>query len=188
MGPNGTIIQNVGQFTGYGNTALFGSVATNFQAIMEMISNVNSNYNAMVAEVLNRSLKSVQFDANYTWSHSSRLRPECNYNHRRAGNNWYDPYSNPRLNYGDSSWNTPDRFVAYALYNFPNLHTNSFAQVLTNDWSLNDSFQMPTACPILSASAVSSAPAFSATGTAPRARPSIPADRSEHRALPAACS
>ncbi|MFZ1938201.1 MAG: TonB-dependent receptor domain-containing protein [Terracidiphilus sp.] len=146
LGPNGTIIQNVGQYSSYGNTALFGSVATNFQAIMEMISNVNSNYNGMVAEVLNNSLKSVQFDANYTWSHSLDFSQNANTT-TTAGNNWYDPYKNPRLNYGDSSWNTPGRFVAYALYNVPSLHTDSFIKYLTNDWTLIDSFQMQTGLP-----------------------------------------
>ena len=42
----------------------------NFQAITELISNINSNYNAMVLEILNRSLHSIQFDVNYTWSHA----------------------------------------------------------------------------------------------------------------------
>ncbi len=146
LGPNGTVIQNVGQFTGYGNTALFGSVATNFQAIMEMTSNVNSNYNAFVAEVLNHSLKSVQFDVNYTWSHSLDFGQNANTT-TVAGNAWYDPYNNPRTNYGDSSWNTPDRFVAYAIYNFPNLHSNSFIKYLTNDWNVDDSFQMQSGLP-----------------------------------------
>jgi hypothetical protein len=146
LGPNGTIIPNVGQFTGYGNTALFGSVASNFQAIEEMISNVNSNYNALVAEVLNNSLKSIQFDVNYTWSHSLDFSQNANTT-TLAGNNWYDPYNNPRVNYGDSSWNTPGRFIAYALYNVPNFHTNSFVKYLTNDWMVDDSFQMTSGLP-----------------------------------------
>jgi hypothetical protein len=146
LGVNGTVIKNVGQYTGYGNTALFGSVANNFQAIMEMISNVNSNYNAMVAEVQNHSLKSVQFDVNYTWSHSLDFAQNANTT-TVGGNNWYDPYNNPRINYGNSSWNTPGRFVAYALYNVPNLHTNSFIKYLTNDWMIDDSFQMQSGLP-----------------------------------------
>jgi hypothetical protein len=146
LGPNGTIIKNVGQYNGYGNTALFGSVASNFQAISEMISNVNSNYNALVAEVQNNSLKSVQFDMNYTWSHALDFSQNANTT-TTAGNNWYDPYGNPRANYGDSTWNTPNRFVAYVLYNAPNLHTTSFVKYLTNDWSVNDSFQMSNGLP-----------------------------------------
>jgi hypothetical protein len=146
LGPNGTVIPNVGQYTGYGNTARFGSVANNFQAIMEMISNVNSNYNAMVAEVLNRSLKSVQFDVNYTWSHSLDFSQNANTT-TVGGNNWYDPYNNPRANYGNSSWNTPNRFIATASYNVPNLKTNSFVKYVTNDWTVDDSFQMANGLP-----------------------------------------
>ncbi len=146
LGPNGTVIANVGQYTGYGNTALFGSAANGFQAIQEMISNINSNYNGLVAEVLNRSLKSVQFDVNYTWSHSLDFGQNAGTT-TVGSNDWYDPYKNPRVNYGDSPWNTPNRFVAYATYNVPNLHTNSFVKYVTNDWSLDDSFQMGNGLP-----------------------------------------
>jgi len=143
--PNGATYQ-VPQFTGYGNTALFGSVANNFQNITEMISNINSNYNAMVAEILNRSLKNVQFDANYTWSHALDFAQNAN-STSTATNNWYDPYNNPRINYGNSAWNVPNRFVAYALYNFPNLHNSNPLKWVANDWSLNDSFQMQNGLP-----------------------------------------
>ncbi|MGA2890557.1 MAG: carboxypeptidase regulatory-like domain-containing protein [Terracidiphilus sp.] len=147
LGPNGTTY-TVPTFTGYGNTALFGSVANNFQAITEMISNVNSNYNAAVAEVLNRSLRSIQFDASYTWSHALDFAQNA-VTSNTAFNEWYNPYSNARVNYGDSSYNVPNRFAGYALYNFPNLHSNNlaWAKYVTNDWSLDDSFQMQNGLP-----------------------------------------
>jgi hypothetical protein len=144
LGPNGSTV-TVPVYTGYGNTALLGSGATSFQGISELISNVNSSYNALVGEVLNRSLKSIQFDANYTWSHS--LDFAQNANTQGAAESWYDPYLNPRVNYGNSTWNIPNRFVAYALYNFPNLHSANWVKYLTNDWSLNDSFQMQNGLP-----------------------------------------
>lgn len=145
LGPNGKTYQ-VPQYTSYGNAALFGSVASNFQNITEMTSNINSNYNAFVAEVLNRSLKSVEFDFNYTWSHSLDFAQVADTT-SVATNNWYDPYSSPRVNYGDSSWNTPDRFTAYAMYNVPNLHTSSFVKYLTNDWNVDDSITMGSGLP-----------------------------------------
>jgi outer membrane receptor protein involved in Fe transport len=132
-------------YTGYGNTNLFGANAANFQGITEEIGNINSNYNAGVVEVLNRSLRSIQFDINYTWSHAMDFAQ--NANTTGATNNWYDPYSNPRINYGDSSYNVPNRVVAYALYNLPNLPTTSWVKYLTNDWSVNDSFQMQNGLP-----------------------------------------
>jgi outer membrane receptor protein involved in Fe transport len=145
LGPTGTTYQ-VPQFSGYGNTALFGSVATNFQVITEMTSNINSNYNALVAEVQNHTLHSIQFDANYTWSHSLDFGQNANTTSTTV-NDWYDPYNNPRINYGDSNWNTPDRFVAYALYSAPGLHTNNLLKYVTNGWNLSDSFQISSGLP-----------------------------------------
>jgi hypothetical protein len=132
-------------YIGYGNTALFGTNAANFQAITEEIGNINSSYNAMVIEILNRTLHSIQFDASYTWSHA--LDFAQNANTTGATNNWYDPFANPRANYGNSSYNVPNRFVAYALYNFPNLHSTNWVKYLANDWSINDSFQMQNGLP-----------------------------------------
>jgi hypothetical protein len=132
-------------YTSYGNTALFGTNAANFQAISELTSNINSNYNAGVVEVLNRSLHLIQFDASYTWSHALDFAQQAGTT--TTTNNWYDPYSNPRINYGDSSYNVPNRFVAYALYNFPNIHSSNWVKYLVNDWSLNDSFQTQNGLP-----------------------------------------
>jgi Carboxypeptidase regulatory-like domain len=142
--PNGTQYV-VPTYTAYGNTALFGTAATSFTTITEVASNVNSNYNAMVFEVLNRSLKSVQFDFNYTWSHS--LDFAQNATTTTAANNWYDPFSSPRANYGNSQWDIPNRLVGYTLYKLPNVHTSSFLKYLSNDWSFDDSFQIQDGLP-----------------------------------------
>jgi hypothetical protein len=142
--PNGATY-TVPTYTAYGNTAIFGANAANFQAINELISNVNSNYNAMVLEILNRSIHSIQFDVNYTWSHALDFAQQANTTN--FGNNWYDPYTNPRINYGDSAYNVPNRAVAYMLYNFPNAKTTSWVKYLANDWSMNDSFQFQNGLP-----------------------------------------
>lgn len=145
LGANGTTYQ-VPQFSSYGNTALFGSVAKNFQVITEMISNVNSNYNAVVAEVQNRSLHGIQFDANYTFAHALDFAQNAN-TASTATNAWFNPYADARVNYGNSSYNVPNRFVAYALYKAPNLSTNSALRWITNGWSIDDSFQMQNGLP-----------------------------------------
>ncbi len=144
LGANGSTI-NVPVYTGYGNTTLLGPNAVNFQAITEMISNVNSNYNALAAEILNRTLKSITFDANYTWSHA--LDFAQNSSTQTSAEAWYDPYLNPRANYGNSTWNVPNRFVGYALYSFPNLHGSNPLKWIANDWSLDDSFTMQNGLP-----------------------------------------
>jgi len=158
LGPTGTTI-SVPVYTSYGNTGLFGANAANFQAISEFTSNVNSNYNALVGEILNHTLRNITFDANYTWSHS--LDFAQNSYTQGAAEAWYDPYSNPRLNYGDSTWNIPNRFVAYAVYNFPNLHGANPLKWIVNDWSLSDSFQMQNGLPLTAGTSSSPSGAIS---------------------------
>jgi outer membrane receptor protein involved in Fe transport len=144
-GPLGQTTIPVQTFTKYGNVGLLGPSAVNFQAITEYLSNINSSYNAFTVEVQNRSLRSVQFDLNYTWAHSLDFYQNAS----TAGNtdNWYDPYANARANYGNSSFNIPNRLTGYVLYNLPNLKSHSGWSYLTKDWSLNDTFQGQTTLP-----------------------------------------
>jgi hypothetical protein len=147
LGANGTTL-TVPVYTKYGNAALFGTGAGNFSTITEFVSNVNSNYNAMVAEVVNRSLKKVTFNANYTWSHALDFMQ--NANTQGTANSWYDPFGNPRVNYGTSGYNVPNRFVAYVLYKLPGVNPNNPLKWVTNGWSINDSFQMQNGLPFTS--------------------------------------
>jgi hypothetical protein len=155
LGANGSTI-SVPVFTGYGNTSNpelnvlngSGSAASGYQEIGELISNINSNYNALVVEILNRSLHSLQFDANYTWSHALDYSQNADVDTTGAYNgNWYNPYGNARVNYGNSSWDVPNRFVAYALYNFPGVKSSNPLKWVVNGWSINDSFQMQNGLP-----------------------------------------
>jgi hypothetical protein len=121
-------------------------INTSYQAITDVISNINSNYNAMVVEVQNRSLKMVQFDAHYTWAHA--LDYNQNANTTTATTNWLDPYANALTNYGNSSFNIPDHFSAYVLFNLPNaVKEGNWAGYLVNGWSLNDSFSAGSGLP-----------------------------------------
>jgi len=140
----GTTI-NVPTYVGYGNTAMFGAVASKFQAITEAVSNVNSSYNALVGEVKTRNLYGVEMDASYTWAHA--LDYSQNALTQGSGNDVYDPYGNARANYGNSNYNVPNRFVAYALYHFPNMHGSHWAKYAANDWTFSDDFQMQNGLP-----------------------------------------
>jgi hypothetical protein len=142
--PNGTQYV-VPTYTKYGNTALFGSVATNFQNITEVVSNVNSSYNGLVAEVQNRSIHNLQFDFNYTWSHALDFAQSATTTN--SANSWYDPYSNARANYGNSNYNVPNRFVGYALYTFPSIHSTAWYTYASNGWSIDTSFQAQSGLP-----------------------------------------
>ncbi len=144
-GPLTTGVHVVPTYTKYGNTALLGPSATSFTSITEYTSNVNSAYNALSAEIQNRSFKSLQFDVNYTWAHAL----DYSQNASTAGNvnGWYDPYTNPRVNYGNSSFDIPNRIVAYALYNLPGIGTGTPWKYAVNDWSLDTSFQAQNGLP-----------------------------------------
>jgi hypothetical protein len=141
---NGTVLQ-IPTYTAYGNTALLGASATNFQAITEYTSNVNSSYNALVVEFQNRSLHSLQFDVNYTWAHSL----DFSQNASTAGNTmaWYDPYQNPRVNYGNSSWDIKNRLVAYAVYSLPDFNVGHALRYVTNGWKIDSTYQIQTGLP-----------------------------------------
>jgi hypothetical protein len=141
---DGTTI-TVPTYVGYGNTALFGTLASKFQAITEAVSNINSSYNALVGEVKTRNFHGLETDASYTWSHA--LDYSQNALTQGGGNNVYDPYGPLRTNYGNSNYNVPNRFVWYAMYHFPDVHSGEWYKYLTNRWSLNNTFQMQNGLP-----------------------------------------
>jgi hypothetical protein len=114
--------------------------------ITGVYSNITSNYNGLVAEIQNRSLKSVQFDANYTWAHA--LDYNQNATTTTSTNSWLDPYAAAISNYGNSIYNIPDRFIAYALYDLPNgARKGSALSYLLNGWALDDSFSAGSGLP-----------------------------------------
>ncbi len=116
-----------------------------FSSITEVISNINSNYHGLVAEIQNRSIHGLTFDANYTWSHA--LDFNQNASSTTSADNWLDPYGPARSNYGISQFNVGNRFVGYVLYNIPGTHDKNLAGILTNGWSINDTFQMQNGLP-----------------------------------------
>jgi len=140
-GPLGTATIPVKVFTSYNTTG------TSFGAITDVISNINSNYNALVGEIQNHSMKSIQFDVNYTWSHS--LDFNQNATTTTSTTNWLDPYANPRSNYGNGSYNVPNRLVAWAVYNLPNFaKSKNWASYITNGWSVDNSFSAQSGLPL----------------------------------------
>ena len=115
-----------------------------YGSVSEVVSNINSSYNALVAEIQNRGNRYVQFDVNYTWSHA--LDYNQNESTSPSANNWFDPWANPRANYGNSSFNIPNRLVAWALLNYPGTATN-WVKYLSNGWHLNPIVQAQNGLP-----------------------------------------
>jgi len=140
-----------------------GFLNTKFGAVNELFSNINSSYHAMVAEVVNKTSKRVQYDVNYTWSHA--LDNNQNESTTTLGNGAFDPYNidgyTKGANYGNSSFNVPSRLVAWALINSPEFQTNGWAKWLVNDWSMNPVYQAQTGLPY-SATIGNGSPSYSA--------------------------
>ena len=135
VAPGSTYV--VPTFTGYSNA--------NFNAISEVISNINASYNSLTAEIQNRGIHGVQFDANYTWSHALDFNQNAT-----AGigtNTWLNPYGSQRQNYGVSQFNVGNRFVGYVLYTIPGVASANKLKYLTNDWSFSNTFQMQNGLP-----------------------------------------
>jgi len=137
---NGTVF-NIPTYTGYINSA--------FGAVNEAFSNVSSNYEAGVIEIENKTSTHFQYDVNYT--HSKALDYNQTANTNNLSNNWIDPYNIDGFkrggNYGNSQWNVPNRLVAWALFNSPNIQKAGWAKLLLNDWSLAPLFQAQNGLP-----------------------------------------
>lgn len=119
-------------------------INTHYGNITEVASNINSNYQAMIAELQNRGNKYAQFDINYTWSHA--LDYNQNQSTSPSTNNWYDPNGNARANYGNSNYNVPNRFVAWALLNYPG-NAQDWKKYFINGWHLNPVIQAQNGLP-----------------------------------------
>ena len=153
LNPATTLNQNVtfsggplaGQTT---STTLFTSFAnTSYQGITDLVSNINSSYNAMSAELQNRTLKLMEFDLNYTWSHALDFAQNASTGTSTEG--WLNPYAAARTNYGNANNNVPNRLAGYVLFHVPNYFANkkSIGAYLANGWSINDSFQFQNGLP-----------------------------------------
>ena len=124
-------------------------INTNFGAVNELMSNINSNYNALVGEIENKTSKYVQYDVNYTWSHALDFNQNASTTTLSSG--MFDPYNignYPKgANYGNSIYNIPNRLVAWAMINSPNVKTNNWVKWIANDWNLNPEFQAQNGLP-----------------------------------------
>lgn len=118
-----------------------------FGNISELISNITSNYGALVLEIQNHSIHNLSFDANYTWSHALDYNQNATTTASGSSNSWLNPYAGARQNYGVSQFNIGNRFVGWVLYKFPSVSEGSMLKYLANGWSIDDSFQIQNGLP-----------------------------------------
>ena len=114
-----------------------------YGAITDVVSNVNSSYNALVAQIQHRFSHHVQFQGSYTWSH------ELDYNENNttfsSPSSILDP-RNFRLEYGNGEQNIPNRFIATAIIDSP-WEAHDWRRYLLNDYQLAPSFSAQNGAP-----------------------------------------
>jgi Carboxypeptidase regulatory-like domain/TonB-dependent Receptor Plug Domain len=120
----------------------FGYINPAFNAVTDVLSNINSSYNALVVEVVNHTFRYADFDANYTWSHT--LDQNQNESTQASTNQLLDPYGDQT--YANSSFNVPNRFVAYATLKYPR-HFTGYRSSLLDGWNLNPLVQLQNGLP-----------------------------------------
>ena len=104
----------------------------NFSAMSNIFSSVNSNYNALAIQLNRRMTNHLQLSGSYTWSHS--LDYGQNASTFSDTNDLLVP-SNLGLEYGNSIFNVPNRFVFTAIAESP-WKVSGFLGYLANDWQL----------------------------------------------------
>lgn len=109
-----------------------------YGSLSEIVSNVNSNYHALVGQISHRFTQRLSFDANYTWSHA--LDYGINNSTFSDTNDAFDP-TNPRGDYGNANTNIPNRLVVYAVYQTPAHYESGLRKFLLNDYEISPSFQ-----------------------------------------------
>ncbi|NYF79055.1 TonB-dependent receptor domain-containing protein [Granulicella arctica] len=104
-----------------------------YNVLTLITSNINTNYNALVATLDHRLAKGVQVSASYTWSRA------MDYNMNQSAvsdtNDPTDPF-NLHPDYGRSANDLPQRFVGNITLQ-PTFHlANKFASLAANGWTL----------------------------------------------------
>ena len=114
----------------------FGRPDIRYGAKTAIFSGINSNYNALVAQVSHRLSHNIQFQSSYTWSHVL----DYNENNTTFSNSSsvLDP-ANFQLEYGDGAQNVPNRFIATAVIDSP-WKAHGWMSYLVNGYELAPSF------------------------------------------------
>jgi len=116
---------------------------TNFGAMTNMFSGVNSSYNAFAVQLNHNMSHNVQFGANYTWAHA------LDYGQNESTFSDTNDLLNPsclQCEYGTSSFDVRQRFTINAVIDSP-WKVKGFAGYLANGWELAPIFAAQTGLP-----------------------------------------
>jgi outer membrane receptor protein involved in Fe transport len=138
--PNGsTFTTNAYFYTGNANHR----PNPNFTSITDIFSGVTSNYEALVAQFRHQLSHSIEFTANYVWSHAMDYGE--NNTTGAAATSLLDP-NNLRGDYGNSNQNIPNRLTMAAVVSSP-WHLHGAWGYLANDLELAPTFAAQNGLP-----------------------------------------
>jgi hypothetical protein len=132
VGATGALIQNIRPFPAWGNLSGY-----NYNGI--------SNYNALQTTFNKHFSNGLLFSANYVWSHFLDDQDSGGWG-SRGGTQYWQVGNNPRANYGNSNFDIPNAFKAYASYELPfgkgknYLSGNSVMDEVVGGWRISGTF------------------------------------------------
>ena len=132
----------------------------NFGALTDVVSNINTSYHALAAQLVHRMSKGLSFQMNYTFSHALNFGE--NNSTFADTNDALDP-TNPRGDYGNSNQNVPNRLVMYMVYQTPKFY-KGWLGLLTNDFQISPSFAIQSGLPFSAASSGTPTTALTSAG------------------------
>jgi hypothetical protein len=115
---------------------------------MDDIFGVSSNYNALVIRASHRLSQSLQFNANYTWSHALDYDEYAIASTTMTASSGYSMLepNNMNLEYGNSNLNVPNRVAVNLVANSP-WHVKGPLRYLANGWTLSPIFAAQNGLP-----------------------------------------
>ncbi len=128
-----TYTVNGGNYNGQTFTLPLYSARVNpaFVSMTEIVSNINSNYNALVLQAEHRLTNGVQFQTSYTFSKA--LDYGQNQTSGADTNDPFDPFT-VAYDYGKSVTNIPQHFVGSLVWEPTVTTTNRLLRVAANGW------------------------------------------------------
>ncbi len=116
-----------------------------YGAVVENVSNVNSSYNALVIQLEKRLSNHVQFAANYTWSDAL----DYGVNGSTSASSYpayVDPHNIKYAQYGNSSYNVPNRFTVNAILQSP-WRAQGWKSYIVQGWQASPVVQIQNGLP-----------------------------------------
>lgn len=115
-----------------------------FNAVTELISNINSNYNAMILQVEHRLDQNLQFQMSYTFSKA--LDDGQNQTLYGDTNDQFDPFT-VRPDYGISLVNCPQKVVGSLVWQPVISSESQLLKKVLNDWNISPTVTLQSGLP-----------------------------------------